>query len=109
MAADHGQAGADCIESLESPATVANRGHNLGLGSAFPICMSRFGKARTDAHRAEHQTPWILNQGDCLTGMSLLPDATADVVISDPPYEAEAHTRASGWSHVLAANSRSSR
>jgi len=24
--------------------------------------------------------------------MSLLPDATADVVISDPPYDAEAHT-----------------
>ena len=66
------------------------------------------GKARADAHGAEQQTPWILHQGDCLIGMSLLPDATADVVVSIRPTKPK-HTLASGWSPVLAANSRSSR
>jgi site-specific DNA-methyltransferase (adenine-specific) len=35
---------------------------------------------------------WELNDGDCLAGMASLSDASVDVVISDPPYEAEAHT-----------------
>jgi site-specific DNA-methyltransferase (adenine-specific) len=35
---------------------------------------------------------WELHAGDCLTGMASLPDASVDVVITDPPYEAEAHT-----------------
>src|SRR4029077_9514932 len=33
-----------------------------------------------------------LRTGDCLAGMASLPDASVDVVITDPPYEAEAHT-----------------
>ena len=35
---------------------------------------------------------WELRTGDCLAGMASLPDASVDVVITDPPYEAEAHT-----------------
>jgi site-specific DNA-methyltransferase (adenine-specific) len=35
---------------------------------------------------------WELHTGDCLAGMASLPDASVDVVITDPPYEAEAHT-----------------
>lgn len=37
---------------------------------------------------------WTLHQGDCLdpvTGLASLPDKSVDVVITDPPYEAEAH------------------
>src|SRR5260221_717432 len=35
---------------------------------------------------------WELHTGDCLAGMASLSDASVDVVITDPPYEAEAHT-----------------
>ena len=35
---------------------------------------------------------WDLRQGECLTGLGLLEDASVDEVITDPPYEAEAHT-----------------
>lgn len=35
---------------------------------------------------------WELHTGDCLAGMATLPDRSVDVVITDPPYEAEAHT-----------------
>lgn len=38
---------------------------------------------------------WTLHHGDCLdpvSGLASLADKSADVVISDPPYEAEAHT-----------------
>jgi site-specific DNA-methyltransferase (adenine-specific) len=35
---------------------------------------------------------WELHNGDCLAGMASLPDASVDAVITDPPYEAEAHT-----------------
>ena len=43
-------------------------------------------------HDATHASAWTLNEGDCLRGMAGLPDGSADVVITDPPYEAEAHT-----------------
>lgn len=39
---------------------------------------------------------WELRLGDCLdpvTGLASLPDGCADHVITDPPYEAEAHTK----------------
>lgn len=42
-------------------------------------------------------TNFTLHLGDCLdpvTGMASLPDKSVDVVITDPPYEAEAHTTA---------------
>ena len=35
---------------------------------------------------------WTLNEGDCLRGLAGLADGSVDVVITDPPYEAEAHT-----------------
>jgi site-specific DNA-methyltransferase (adenine-specific) len=38
---------------------------------------------------------WTLHLGDCLdpvTGLASLADKSVDVVITDPPYEAEAHT-----------------
>lgn len=35
---------------------------------------------------------WSLSEGDCLAGLSSVPDGSADVVITDPSYEAEAHT-----------------
>lgn len=40
---------------------------------------------------------WVLHGGDCLdpmTGVASLPDKSVDHVITDPPYEAEAHTKA---------------
>jgi site-specific DNA-methyltransferase (adenine-specific) len=47
---------------------------------------------RPSSHDATHAGAWVLNEGDCLRGMADLPDGSADVVITDPPYEAEAHT-----------------
>ena len=35
---------------------------------------------------------WELNQGDCLEGLRTLADKSIDATITDPPYEAEAHT-----------------
>jgi site-specific DNA-methyltransferase (adenine-specific) len=37
-------------------------------------------------------TAWDLRDGDCAAGMADLADKSIDVVITDPPYEAEAHT-----------------
>lgn len=36
---------------------------------------------------------WTLALGDCIEGMRSMPDLSVDVVISDPPYEAEAHEK----------------
>lgn len=36
---------------------------------------------------------WSLTLGDCLQGMRRLADSSVDVVITDPPYEAEAHEK----------------
>lgn len=40
-----------------------------------------------------NRLPWILYDGDCLAegGLSEIADASVDHVITDPPYEAEAH------------------
>lgn len=46
----------------------------------------------TPVHPQE-QSLWTLHPGDCLQGLSELKDASAAFVITDPPYEAEAHTR----------------
>jgi site-specific DNA-methyltransferase (adenine-specific) len=35
---------------------------------------------------------WELRLGDCIEGMRALADDSVDVTITDPPYEAEAHT-----------------
>lgn len=37
---------------------------------------------------------WTLHHGDCLPWLATLPDRSVDHVICDPPYEAEAHTKA---------------
>src|SRR3954468_18398906 len=49
------------------------------------------GRRRNQKDQAPPPT-WELRTGDCLAGMASLPDASIDVVITDPPYEAEAHT-----------------
>jgi site-specific DNA-methyltransferase (adenine-specific) len=36
---------------------------------------------------------WTLHLGDCLQGLRELADDSVDVAITDPPYEAEAHTK----------------
>lgn len=36
---------------------------------------------------------WHVEQGDCLDVMRSIPDQSIDHVITDPPYEAEAHTK----------------
>lgn len=36
---------------------------------------------------------WELRPGDCIEGMRELADASVDVTITDPPYEAEAHEK----------------
>lgn len=36
---------------------------------------------------------WTLHLGDCIEGMRTLADDSVDVTITDPPYEAEAHTK----------------
>lgn len=41
---------------------------------------------------------FILNHGDCLTGMATLADKSIDVVITDPPYSEHVHTRSRGRS-----------
>lgn len=38
-------------------------------------------------------SPWTLHLGDCLPFLRSLPDKSVDHVITDPPYEAEAHTQ----------------
>ena len=35
---------------------------------------------------------WTLHLGDCIAGLATLADKSVDVTITDPPYEAEAHT-----------------
>lgn len=45
--------------------------------------------------RVEHGPGWTLHFGDCLdpvTGLASLADKSVDVCLTDPPYEAEAHT-----------------
>lgn len=41
---------------------------------------------------AAKEPEWDLREGECLAGLALLDEASVDVVITDPPYEAEAHT-----------------
>lgn len=41
---------------------------------------------------AAPEPPWTIHVEDCVSGMARLDDHAVDVVITDPPYEAEAHT-----------------
>lgn len=50
---------------------------------------------------------WQLHLGDCIEGMRGLADDSVDVTITDPPYEAEAHTngrrtKVAGWRQAVA-------
>jgi site-specific DNA-methyltransferase (adenine-specific) len=54
--------------------------------------MSGSAKRRSKGTVAAKGPDWDLREGECLAGLALLEDASVDVVISDPPYEAEAHT-----------------
>src|SRR6185312_14094538 len=59
------------------------------LATAFPGRMAKRQRALTAATASPE---WALHEGDCIAGMTALQDHSVDVVISDPPYEAEAHT-----------------
>ena len=50
-------------------------------------------KPRVTEQRVESGDGWTMNLGDCIEGLRGLPDKSVDVVITDPPYEAEAHTK----------------
>src|SRR5436190_19579263 len=47
---------------------------------------------RPSSRDAKDASAWTLNEGDCVAGLVALDAASIDVVITDPPYEAEAHT-----------------
>ncbi len=49
-------------------------------------------KRSSPAGAARASAEWMLHYGDCLVGLSRLGDGSIDVVITDPPWEAEAHT-----------------
>lgn len=59
---------------------------------AFPIRMSGSAQRRSNSSVAGRGPDWEVRDGECIAGLSLLPDASIDVAITDPPYEAEAHT-----------------
>jgi 16S rRNA G966 N2-methylase RsmD len=54
--------------------------------------MSKAANPRIGGTGTEQQALWVLHQEECLRGLARLPDTSVDVVITDPPYEAECHT-----------------
>jgi site-specific DNA-methyltransferase (adenine-specific) len=57
--------------------------------------MARAKRDRGSLSESGDLPQWELRAGNCLhplTGIATLPDRSIDVVITDPPYEAEAHT-----------------
>jgi site-specific DNA-methyltransferase (adenine-specific) len=54
--------------------------------------MSRSAKKRGPSTKSIEEQPWLVHEGDCLAGLSSMPNRSVDAVITDPPYEAEAHT-----------------
>jgi len=54
--------------------------------------MARSSRRPSSPDVAHASSAWTLNEGDCLRGLAGLADRSVDVVITDPPYEAEAHT-----------------
>ena len=77
--------------------------HKTTFSPVFASWMSKTENRRTKATDTEQQALGVLHQDDCLPGLARLPDTSVDVVITDPPYEAECHTsrclvgRAKGW------------
>jgi DNA modification methylase len=45
------------------------------------------------SHPANHGDGWLMNLGDAIEGLRTLADDSVDVTITDPPYEAQAHTK----------------
>lgn len=54
--------------------------------------MARSATPRSAATVTEAKASWDLRVGECLAGLAALDTGSVDVVITDPPYEAEAHT-----------------
>src|SRR4051812_14220943 len=70
----------------------------MRIAVTTPRQWSRSGGMATPATDKQGVTPtaeWDLHSGSCFDpgkGLAVLADQTVDIVISDPPYEAEAHT-----------------
>lgn len=47
---------------------------------------------RVASSRAREDDRWSIHHGDCLPWLRAMPDASVGCVITDPPYETEAHT-----------------
>lgn len=54
--------------------------------------MSKSAKKRGPLTENGARPLWRLHEGDCIEGLASMSDGSVDVVLSDPPYEAEAHT-----------------
>jgi site-specific DNA-methyltransferase (adenine-specific) len=54
--------------------------------------MARSSRRHSSPDATHAPSAWTLNEGDCLRGLADLADRSVDVAITDPPYEAEAHT-----------------
>jgi site-specific DNA-methyltransferase (adenine-specific) len=54
--------------------------------------MARSSRRPASPDATHAPSAWTLNEGDCLHGLAGLRDGSVDVIITDPPYEAEAHT-----------------
>jgi hypothetical protein len=52
-------------------------------------CGSRSVRRDSSTTGANARALWDLRQGECIAALSLVPDGFADVVITDPPDEAE--------------------
>jgi hypothetical protein len=57
-----------------------------------PRVPGRMTKIRAATQSPVEPPTWTIHEGECLAGLAGLPDGSVDVVITDPPYEAEAHT-----------------
>jgi hypothetical protein len=78
---------ASALKGTFKPASVT------GLGcSAFPIRMPGSHR-RSNGPTATTEDCWDLREGECVASLASLQEASIDVVITDPPYEAEAQTR----------------
>ena len=52
--------------------------------------------------RADELQAWRLSEGECLAGLSSMPDGSVDAVLIDPPYEVvDCTLSTSGRSHSL--------
>src|SRR4051812_30837868 len=64
----------------------------LGGEECFCDLMARSSRQPSSSDTTHAPSAWTLIEGDCVHGLEALTDGSVDVVITDPPYEAEAHT-----------------